>query len=74
MISLFKLIGALGIVLISIGIITKSRKIQDIFYILGGICLEIYSIYLGDVIFIILQIIFTLAAIYDFIKIKFFEK
>jgi hypothetical protein len=74
MIGLFKLIGALGIVLISMGIITKRRKIQDVFYILGGICLEIYSIYLGDIIFIILQIIFTLAAVYDFIKIKFFEK
>lgn len=71
--SLFKTIGALGIILISIGIINKKRKVQDIFYILGGICLEIYSIWLGDSIFIILQIIFTLAAVYDFIKIQFFE-
>jgi lipid-A-disaccharide synthase-like uncharacterized protein len=74
MIDIFKIIGALGIILISIGIITKKRKTQDIFYILGGICLEIYSIYIGDLIFIILQIIFTLAAIYDFAKIQFFKK
>ncbi|MFN3966638.1 MAG: hypothetical protein ACK4JE_02935 [Endomicrobiia bacterium] len=74
MIDFPKIIGALGIILISIGIITKKRKIQDIFYILGGICLEIYSIYIGDLIFIILQIIFTLTAIYDFIKIKFIQK
>lgn len=70
MIDIFKLIGALGIILISIGIINKQRKIQDIYYILGGICLEIYSIYISDLIFIILQIIFTLSAIYDFIKSK----
>ncbi len=66
--TLFKIIGALGIILISIGIVNKKRKIQDIFYILGGICLEAYSIYIQDVIFIILQIIFTLSAIFDFIK------
>jgi len=64
---MFKLIGALGIILISIGIIIKKRETEDIFYILGGICLEAYSIYIGDVIFIILQIIFILAATYDFV-------
>lgn len=74
MIDIFKLIGALGIILIAIGIVTKKRKKQDIFYICGGICLETYSIYIGDLIFIILQIIFTLAAIYDFVKIQFFKK
>lgn len=66
----FKLIGGLGLIIISIGIITKNRKKQDAFYIIGGICLEIYSIYIGDLIFIILQIIFTLAAVYDFVKIE----
>jgi hypothetical protein len=71
---IFKTIGALGILLISIGIISKKRKTQDIFYILGGLCLEAYSIYIGDLIFIILQIIFTLAAVYDFAKIRFFKK
>ena len=65
---MFKLIGALGLVLISVGIVTKERKRQDILYIVGGICLEVYSIHLRDIIFIILQIIFTLAAIYDLIK------
>jgi len=67
---IFKVIGALGLILISAGIITKKRKTQDVYYILGGICLEAYSIFLGDVVFIILQIIFTLSAIYDFIKVS----
>ena len=70
MISIFKLIGILGLALISIGIVTKKRARQDLFYIVGGVCLEVYSIYLGDVIFSILQIIFTIAAIYDYEKIK----
>jgi len=65
---MFKFIGALGIILISIGIISKERKNQDLFYIFGGTCLEMYSIYVSDIIFIILQAIFTLTAIYDLLK------
>ena len=72
--EIFKIVGAVGLLLISIGIITKSRKRQDILYIAGGICLEIYSIYLGDLIFIILQVVFTLAAFYDFTKIQLNKK
>lgn len=68
--DLFKIIGATGLILISIGILTKDRKKQDILYIIGGICLEAYSIYLKDAIFIVLQIIFTLSALYDYVKIK----
>ena len=67
---LFKIIGALGIILISIGILNKKRENQDIFYIMGGVCLGAYSIYINDLIFIILQTIFTFAAIYDYIKHK----
>lgn len=66
-----KFIGGFGLLLISIGIITKERQKQDFLYILGGIALEIYSIYLGDYIFIVLQIIFTVAALYDLVKIKY---
>jgi len=73
-IDIFKIIGALGLILISVGIITKKRSKQDVFYIVGGICLEIYSIHLGDLIFIILQIIFTLSAVYDLIKVYLSKK
>lgn len=65
---IFKIIGALGLILICAGIVTKKRKTQDIYYILGGVCLEAYSIFLGDVVFIILQMVFTISAIYDFVK------
>jgi len=73
MVEVFKLIGAIGILLIAIGIILKDRKKQDILFILGGICLEAYSIYIQDMIFIILQIIFILAAVYDLVKLQFFK-
>lgn len=72
--SIFKVIGAVGLLLISAGIINKNRRTQDLMYIVGGVCLEIYSIYLSDLIFIILQIIFTVSAIYDLIKLKHSEK
>jgi len=68
--DIFKIIGAIGLILISTGIITKKRKTQDFLYIIGGICLGIYSFNLNDYIFITLQIIFTIAAIYDLLKIK----
>ena len=66
--NIFKIIGVIGLILILIGIINKKRKYQDTYYILGGLCLLTYSIYLKDLIFIILQSIFTLAGTYDLIK------
>jgi hypothetical protein len=63
--NLFKTIGAIGLILISVGILNKNRKHQDVLYIIGGIGLEIYSLYLKDIIFIILQVVFTGFSIYD---------
>lgn len=67
---IFKSIGALGLLLISVGIITKERSHQDLYYIAGGITLEAYSFYLGDEIFMTLQVVFTIAAVYDYWKLK----
>ena len=68
--NIIKIIGIVGLLLISTGIITKKRKAQDILYIFGGLCLATYSTYLKDAIFVILQIIFISAAGYDLIKIR----
>lgn len=68
MINIFEILGIIGLLSISTGLLTKKRKTQDILYIFGGICLETYSIHIGNIIFIVLQTIFTLAAIYDFAK------
>ncbi|MCB9358525.1 hypothetical protein H6503_01215 [Candidatus Woesearchaeota archaeon] len=64
----FTIIGAVGLILITYGIVTKGRKLQDYLDILGGICLEIYSIHIGNVIFIVLQLVFTGTAIWDFFR------
>lgn len=66
--DIFKIIGAGGLLLISAGILEKKRRTQNVLYIIGGLCLEAYSIYRGDIIFMILQIIFTAAAVYDLVK------
>ena len=72
MFDFFGLIGVSGIILIIIGIVIKSKRrdIRDLLYVFGGLCLLTYSIYIGDVIFIILQSVFTLVAGYDFFKFK----
>ena len=66
--DMFKLIGYLGILLLVFGIITKKGKTRDKYFIVGGLSLIVYSIYINDLVFIILQIIFTLAAVYDLNK------
>ena len=67
---LFKGIGAVGMLLISYGIINKNNLTRNGLFILGGVMLLIYSIYLRDPIFIPLQIIFTGASLYEIYKIK----
>ena len=68
MIELIKIIGALGLISISAGVLIKRRKTQDLFYLAGGVTLGIYSVAIKDVIFITLEIVFTLAVLYDLIK------
>ncbi len=66
----FKLIGAIGLILITKGVIEKKRINAIMFFIGGGILLEIYSLYIQDIVFIILQLIFTIVAIHQFLKLK----
>jgi len=71
-VNVFYFSGIIGLVLIILGILVKKkdRKKRDVLYILGGILLAAYSFYIKDTIFITLQIIFVLVAIYDLIKIN----
>ena len=64
----FKAFGALGLGFIIAGVLMKGRKSQDVFYIIGGVLLEVYSLSIGDLIFIVLQFAFTMAAVFDFFK------
>ena len=67
---IYQISGAIGLILIIAGILLKKRRNEDILYILGGLCLLSYSISIKDPIFIPLQIIFVIAAIFDYTKRK----
>ena len=63
--TIFKIIGAIGLILITLGVINRKRTIQDKYYLYGGIFLESYSLYIGDIIFIILQLVFVAGVLWD---------
>jgi len=67
---IFKIIGIIGLLLITFGVLQKKEITQDKFFILGGIFLGLYSLYIKDYIFISLQVVFVLATIYDLYKAK----
>lgn len=66
----FIIVGAAGLLFISVGIVAKNEKRQDVIFIIGGVCLEIYSIHIRDLVFIILQAIFISVGIYELIKLR----
>jgi len=69
-------IAAIGLISIIIGtaLISAKKRIRKRYtyplLIIGGICLEIYSIYIADTIFIILQGVFIISSILGLIKIN----
>ena len=67
---IFKGIGALGLVFITIGVLTKKRLKEDVLFIIGGLLLEVYAIYLKDIIYIPLQLIFVAASVYGVYEIE----
>jgi len=73
-ITIFHIISIIGLISIILGtiLISMRRKLQRRYtyplLIIGGICLELYSIYIKDTIFIVLQGIFIISSIYGLIK------
>lgn len=73
--NIFYLSGILGLSCIIIGtllISSKNKKIKKYTYpflLAGGIFLEIYSIYIQDTIFIILQAVYIIVTLRGLIKI-----
>jgi len=65
-----KILGVVGLLLITYGIFVKKRIVQDEVFALGGIFLLIYSAYLRDLVFVTLQIVFTLSSLYEVYKLK----
>lgn len=62
---IFKMLGVIGLLLITRSIFIKKEIKRDWVATAGGVCLLMYSIYLRDLIFTILQIIFVVASIYE---------
>ena len=67
---IFKILGALGLLLITWGIFIRDEIRQDWIFALGGLFLLAYSTYLQDGIFITLQIVFTLASLWEIYTLK----
>jgi len=65
---LLKFSGILGLLFISSGAIITARKKEDLLFIAGGLCLAVYSIYIKDLIFVLLQIVFISSAGYNLMK------
>lgn len=76
MVNIFNIIAIIGLLSIISGtlMISRKKKTRRIYVypllILGGICLEIYSIYIQDLIFMILQGVFIISSVYGLIKIN----
>ncbi len=75
--NIFYIIAIIGLLSIISGTLMISsrkrsfeRKYTYPLLILGGICLEIYSVYIQDIIFIFLQGIFIISSIYGLIRIN----
>tara|TARA_Y100000034_G_scaffold91111_1_gene109862 strand:+ start:8069 stop:8326 length:258 start_codon:yes stop_codon:yes gene_type:complete len=74
--NIFKIIAVIGLILIISGTLIISSKIKNrrkyAFpkLLIGGICLLIYSIYIRDTIFIILQSVYIIITVYGLIKIN----
>lgn len=67
---IFKTIGALGMILISTGIVQKNNLRRNYLFVFGGLFLLAYSLYLRDPIFAPLQIIFMGASVYEIYRIQ----
>ncbi|MDO8626167.1 MAG: hypothetical protein Q7K39_01765 [Candidatus Magasanikbacteria bacterium] len=61
---IFKTCGVLGLLAISRGVLIRASEKRDRWFIFGGLFLLIYSVYLKDLIFIILQSVYIVVTWY----------
>jgi len=70
---MLQLTGIFGLISIIIGLFLTKKALrvkQYVLFMIGGILLTVYSIFIGDVIFSILQIVYILVSIYGIYKVK----
>lgn len=63
-----KIFGIAGIIILSVAIWIKNERAQNGLFIVGGFALLIYSVNVGDSIFMALQGIFIVSAAIELIK------
>jgi len=44
----FKIFGIVGVIALTFGVLNHKRKIQDILFLIGGILLITYSLFIKD--------------------------
>ena len=71
--SATQIIGTLGVLCVSLGILLRKRRRQDELHFAGGVLLLMYSISIGDVVFSALQVVFVTTVIYDFWRTRFWR-
>ena len=62
--------GIFGLLIISFSVWLKNEFRQDILFIIGGASLLVYSVSIGDAIFIILQIIFIVSVLVELFRLR----
>ena len=67
---IFIIIAVVGLLCVTAGVLQRNEFKSDILYVIGGIFLAAYSIYIKNWVFIVLQIIFILGSLYEILKIK----
>jgi hypothetical protein len=65
---MFIIFGIIGLLIISFAIWLKNERKQDILFVVGGISLLIYSISIGNVIFIVLQVVFIASSLLEILR------
>jgi asparagine N-glycosylation enzyme membrane subunit Stt3 len=65
---MFIILGILGLLILSFAVWLRNERKQDLWFVIGGILLLIYSISINNVIFTILQIVFITSALIELVK------
>ena len=63
------IVTTLGAILITYGIFLKTEKRQDVIIFIGAICLLIYALYIGNLIFTVAMTGLFLASFVEFMEI-----
>lgn len=66
---MMEIFGIVGLLVISVSIWLKE-KTQDVWFIIGGLALLVYSVSIQNTIFVILQLVFILSALIELLKKK----